>query len=126
MANSKMVESLPCQMSKEEIAMKSSQMAGKLDELNTVEASKASETKRMGEEMKRLKSQLDHLGTEVRHGIEYRPTECYEVPRYRELKVDIVRDDTGEVVRSRAMHPNERQEALALGNDEAREAAREH
>lgn len=113
------IESLPCEMTPAELALKSSQMASKLDELNGVEAEKSRVTKKLGEDMKTLKAQLDHLGTEVRTGIEYRPIECYEVPRYERLKVDLVRMDTGEIVRSRAMHPNERQEALDLGVAEA-------
>lgn len=122
----KIIESLPCRMTTEEIALKSSQMAAKLAELNGIEANKQQVTKQLGEDMKRVKGQLDAVGTEVRTGIEYRPIECYEVPRYRGLKVDMVRGDTGDVVRTRAMHPNERQEALALGSPEARDAASEH
>jgi len=122
----KTIESLPCEMTTAELALKSSQMAAKLAELNGLEANKQQVTKQLGEDMKRVKLQLDNVGVEVRSGIEYRPTECYEVPRYRDLKVDLIRNDTGEVVRTRAMHANERQEALDLGNPEAREASNEH
>lgn len=118
------IENLPCKMTPQERALKSEQMAAKLDELNGIEAKKSAVTKQLGEDMKRVKAQLDSVGVEVRTGLEYRPIECTENPRYADGMVDLIRCDTGDVVRTRAMHPSERQEALDLREKEIKQAER--
>jgi len=58
----KTIENLPCEMTTaeivkaiEELALKSSQMAAKLAELNGIEANKQQVTKQLGEDMKRVR-----------------------------------------------------------------------
>jgi hypothetical protein len=111
------IEQLACEMTPKERLLKSTELAKKIDEQVALEEEK----KGFNEAWKGRKNTVDLavriLASEVRTGKETRPVECFESPRYGEMMVDLIRSDTGEVVRARPMHPSERQLAL----DEARD-----
>lgn len=120
----KQIRDLPCKMTAAEVALKSAQMAAKLEEMGTLEAKKKSVTTQLAEEIKEVREQLNYVGREVRTGLEYRPVTCIEEADFATSKVDLVRTDTGEVVSTRVMHPDERQQVLDLREREL-EAMRE-
>jgi hypothetical protein len=111
----KVVEYVPCKLTAEEELMKGKQVAQLLSEISTLEDEKKSEAKRIATEVEDKRTEMYARGEEIRRGEEMRPIECFERPRYVDNMVDLVRTDTGGVVRSRPMHPNERQTALDMG-----------
>lgn len=105
-------EELPCHLSAHEKLLKSESLAERLKDVHTVDAERKEAMADFKQRADELEKQVDKLALEVRTGREYRQVECFESASYSDSKVDIVRKDTGEVVRSRAMHPNERQEKM--------------
>jgi hypothetical protein len=105
-------EELPCHLSAHEKLLKSESLAERLKDVHVAEAEKKDAMEEFKLRLGGLEKQIDKLALEVRTGREYREVECFESASYSDNKVDIVRKDTGEVVRSRAMHPNERQEKM--------------
>lgn len=110
------VEELPCKLDAQEKLLKSEQLAQKLGEIKQLEDDKKASAKRFGSEIEEKRGDASKLAQEIRTGSELRPIECTERARYADLMVDLIRLDTGEVVSSRPMHPQERQAALDLGD----------
>lgn len=111
------VESLPCQMTAQETILKGKELAEVASEIEAIEAEKKLSASELKKRRERTDARVRELAREVRSGVEYRPIECFEVPRYSTQMVDLVRSDTHHVVRSRAMDPSERQTHLDLGQD---------
>ena len=127
MAESKVMQDLPCVLSRDEKAVKSDELVKRLDEKEVLEERKKS----AADDFKRLITAKDcevrKLAREISTGIEYREVECDEILSFGRNQVDLIRKDTGEIVSSRTMRPEERQEALALDgpgddDDESEEA----
>lgn len=112
----KTVEQLPCKLSVEETLLKSRQLAQLSKDVSVLEEAKKAEQARFKTEIDDKESAISRLVQEVHSGEELRPVECYERPRYADMMVDIIRTDLATVVRSRPMHPTERQTALDMGD----------
>lgn len=119
------VKDLPCVMTAAEKALKSDQLVAVLGTINDLEEEKKAATAELGAKLKSEKKRGGFLAHEVRTGKEVRPIECVERNRYEDDLVDLIRNDTGEVVQTRAMDPRDRQAHMDLGRtDEAREKKR--
>jgi hypothetical protein len=121
MTDSQIVKSLACVLSRDEKAMKSELLVRCLEEKEGLEERKKSSA----DDFKRLITAKDcdvrKLTHEISTDIEYRDVECHEVMSFGRNQVDLMRTDTGEIVSSRTMRPEERQGALSLagpGDDE--------
>lgn len=111
----RVVEQLPCPLEPAEVLLKGKQAAQLLNEISALEEQKKATSKRLQQEADDKRGQVDKLAEEIRTGEELRPVECYERPRYGAAMVDLIRTDTAAVVRSRPMHPSERQLAMDTG-----------
>ena len=114
MTDSQIVKSLPCVLGRDEKAVKSELLVRCLEEKEGLEERKKS----AAEDFKRLITAKDcdvrRLTHEISTGIEHRDVACHEVHSYARNQVDLIRDDTGEIVSSRTMRQDERQEAIAF------------
>ena len=108
------VQSLRCELTAEEKVRKSIELAEGVREVERLEAEKTANAKAFKDRLDARKLENTNLAYDVRTGTEERPVECYEVPRYDDLQVDIMRTDTmpHALVRSRNMQPHERQTQL--------------
>lgn len=113
------VEKLPCDLTRDEKLLKAEEMAEHLKVRAEVEVEAKSSADDYKTQLKRLDRLVGDRAEEVRTGVEYRQIECVERGSYRMNKVDVIRCDTGEVVRSRPMTVSERQDSLPFSAEEA-------
>ena len=109
-------EQLKCALTEDEldkIADRSAHITGEIE--NKRSAMKSSQSA-MASEIKSLESQLSSLASKRRDRCEYRMVDCERVFDYTRNEVKLVRTDTRETVRSRAMAGSERELELRLAN----------
>lgn len=109
------VQDLPCKLTATEKLLKSDQMAKVHAKIVELELEKKAAGASLKTSIDARKTELALLAREIETGEERRPVECRERPRYRDLMIDIIRLDTGEVVATRSMEPAERQKAIDYG-----------
>ena len=114
-------EALRVVLSPEELNIKAQELARHLQETAEIEAGQARERKAQGEHLKLRKAREQDLANDIAAGSEMREVVCVEEPDYQARVVRIIRTDTGEVVRMRAMQPGERQAELFVLNGAADE-----
>ena len=105
-------EDLRCELTPEELAAKADECAlalGGIDQLNAERKEAIEETRG---ELKRVGAEVAKLARELREKACYREVNVHEERRFAENTIAIVREDTGALVRSRPMTPEERQVAL--------------
>jgi hypothetical protein len=112
------VEQLPCELTRDEKALKADEMAGALKHYGELELRAKASADEYRRELKRIRAIVDERAEEVRTGVEYRAVECAKRDRFRDNQIDVVRLDTGEVVRSERMSVEERQGKLSLADDD--------
>lgn len=106
------IEQLPCELTPEEILRKSREMTQLAREKAVLVEQKKQVASEMKNQIADKDAQINKLINEVHTGEELRPIECFERPNYADNVVHLVRTDTAEIVRTRGMHPSERQTAL--------------
>jgi hypothetical protein len=111
-------ESLRVSLSPEELVTKSQELARHLQETQDIKDRLARERKLQQEQLKEREQREQELALDVALGSEMREVACFESPRWSERLVDIVRADTHEVVRTRAMQPEERQREMFVVRDD--------
>lgn len=119
------VEKLPCDLTRDEKLKKAEEMAEQLKARAELELTAKASADEFKQKLKQLDRTIGDRAEEVRTGLEYRQVECTERGRYRDNIVDVIRIDTGEVVRSRPMTVNERQDSLPLFSSEDSTATRQ-
>lgn len=112
---SEFVEKLGCELTREEQLQKGTEMALLLQRLEETESEAKSVADGYKRDIKKLERTIGDRAEEVRTGIEHRLVECTERGRFREGLVDVIRTDTGEVVRTRPMTEAEKQQPLPFG-----------
>lgn len=117
------VLTLRCKITQAEIQQSGEQLAETVEALEALQDAKSNASKAYDEEIKAKRRTRDALALDVRTGTAERCVECYEQPRWSELLVNVVRDDTGEVVRTRSMTDDERQLVLDVAEPSADESA---
>lgn len=111
------VEKLPCELTRDEKESKANEMAELIKVHGEVEIEMKSVAEGFKRHLKKLDQDITDRAEEVRTGVEHRLVECTERGRYRDNKVDVIRCDTGETVRSRPMTITERQDSLPFNED---------
>ena len=111
------VETLRVQLTPDERIQRGTALAKLNLELVQLEEQKAEAVRSWAEKIKAKKIEGGRLAHDVDTGTEERPIKCDERPRFGELVVEVVRRDTGEVVRTRPMLPEERQVPLSIVRD---------
>lgn len=112
MSRTTMIESLPCKLTGPEKLQKSDALVAELGGIRDDEETKKNATSAISQRIKERKAKVSSLGAELRSGEEFRDVECFERPLFDVMKVELVRCDTGDVVRTRGMHPSERQKSM--------------
>lgn len=103
------VEPLLVRLTDDESLRKAEELARHLQETAQRKAQRAQDQKRFNEELKAREAHEAQLAADIASGTETRLVEVFEAMRFSDLLVDIVRADTHEVIRTRAMQPHERQ-----------------
>ena len=116
-------ETLRCDLSEAEVRDRADQAARAFGEAAESEVELTAIGTEMRGQIKRLRAQVGELLRAVREAAEYRPVDCVERRNEGEANVEVVRVDTGEIVRSRPFTQDERQ--LGLLPQEDSEAATE-
>lgn len=104
---------LPCKLTDEEWAQRASECATTTNDCETEEARQASVKAELKARMSELESKRKQLAEIVQRREEFRDVEVQHIGDAT-LRVQIIRTDTGEVLGTRAMTEQERQEALPL------------
>ncbi len=115
------MQELPVRLTPDEKARKSEQLVKALEDKDGLEHAKKAAVDDFKQRLTAKDYEVKRLTREVSTGIEYREVACEEVMAFGRSQVDLIRSDTGEVVSSRAMRPEERQEAMDFagpGDDE--------
>lgn len=111
----KTIEDLPVPLTQAEILLKSKEHAKLSMDRAELEERKKLAAADFKNKIDSLEDRIYALVKEVHTGIELRPIECYDVPNYKDEMVETKRSDSHETIRSRPMHPTERQLALEVG-----------
>jgi hypothetical protein len=111
---------LPCRLSPDEmldIAVRKSKLEGELEEL---EEEFSEEKRSWNKRLEELEGRIGVMRSELRTGEQRRVVTCFE--RWRGQLIEIVRDDTGEVVDTRASTLRDTQQTIPgtgdAGDDE--------
>ncbi len=112
----KIFETLKCDLTDEELLETGRQLARAQSNLTHAEANKKQIDARLKGEIDGYRLQAAELSERVNTGYELRAVECKEVPDRLNLNVQIIRMDTGELVRQRAMTEREREQLLPFGH----------
>jgi hypothetical protein len=105
-------EQHPVDLTPKEKLLKSEMLAEELHQLDQLDLKKKLFMDDWKASVAEHETKRDELARHVRTGKEYRDVECFESPQYEDSTVEIIRRDTGEVVRKRAMRPDERQQKM--------------
>lgn len=115
-------EHLPCQLTGQELVLKSKALAELLCDQANIELEKKEANADFKARLDSIDTKMASLAQEVRTGREYRDVACIERADWTDNRVEIVRTDTGEVVRIRPLQQGERQEALPYARSAAARA----
>ncbi len=107
-------ERLPCKLDAQELLLKAKSLSQLLCDKGNVELEKKDANADFKRRLDAIETRVCELGLEVRTGREYRDVQCVERADYQDNRVEIIRVDTGEVVRMRPLEVHERQESLAF------------
>jgi hypothetical protein len=98
---SKEHETLPCDLTSEELEQKGQDLATICEEISQVEAEKSDTAKQFKERLERLEAKKSVLARQVKTRSEEREVEVHALLLVDDRTVRTVRTDTGETVRQR-------------------------
>ena len=111
--------SLPCPLTEDELSLKREEMVAAERTLTEAEGQESSQAESWKQRKKGLendretaRAMLSIVATVVREKREFRDIEVVETKDHDRKKVDLVRVDTGEIIESRGMTPEELQRTL--------------
>jgi len=105
-------EQLPVELTHEELEAKRKELASLFRRDRDAEQEKKDATKRLGEELKSIRQDLDNLEEQCTSGRELREVEVVEQADPNQGIMRVIRIDTGEVVSTRPLTADERQVAM--------------
>jgi len=100
---------LPCTLTIDEIAAHAAELAIKVRDHDVIEEEKKSANSTFKARLDGLETEMRRLARLVREKKESRDVECMWVADFDAGRVDLVRQDNGEIVDTRAMTPEDRQ-----------------
>lgn len=115
--------SLPVDLTDDEMLARAAEWAESVDALEVVAAELAEAKAEAKEKTTKLESRIADLRRQVRTKRETRGVVCYDLTDYRRGCVETIRTDTGAVVSTRALRPDERQTSVLLRAGQADELA---
>lgn len=102
-------EELPCKLTVDEHTRISEKLAAAIAERTALEVKKKETAKGFTDDIATIKRGIEKLRDAVEKHEEPRMVECSEESDFATNKVTVIRKDTGETVRTRAMEPEERE-----------------
>lgn len=112
------LERLPCKLTPEEIAAESLALAHQINARDALTLEKQLAAQRFAKDLKEAERKIGDLAEAVRTGVEYRQIATRDEPDFERGVVEIIRVDTGAVVRKREMRADERQELPGANDDD--------
>jgi uncharacterized coiled-coil DUF342 family protein len=100
---------LPVRLTRDEYDAKAQELTAKLMQVADLESDLAEMSKSMREKIKEENGNIKRLTTIVRSRQEDRDVECYEYRDSDRMIVQVIRQDTSEIVETRPMSASERQ-----------------
>lgn len=113
----KVTEILPVRLTPVELAARADELANLLQKRDTVDEEKSSANARFKSQFEEIDTRMSALGRELRDKEVAREVEVTRTMNYAEKIVETVRNDTGELVRTRSMSPDEMQMRFLPGGD---------
>ena len=107
-------ERLPCELTDDEVRAKGEQIAQLIGEIQDAEVAMKAQAEEAKDNIKGLKARTSALSSEVRTRREYRSVEVRESFDWGNRRVEVIRLDTGEVIRTRETTEAERQLHLSV------------
>ena len=111
-------EYLKCDFTEKEILEFGSDLARKHSEINELEEQKKRVTSDFKAKSDAAEAEASVLARKIQNKHEFRDVECQEIYNYVDKSVTIVRLDTGEIVKTRNMREDEKQELLFPDKEE--------
>lgn len=108
----KVTQSLPVQLTQEEIVEAARSLAKTTNELRDCESRKMEVTSQFAADLKKLKATTDSISIKISNGYEYKEVECAWALDYAKDTKTLTRLDTGEVVRTAQLTIEDRQGKL--------------
>lgn len=108
----KVTQSLPVQLTQEEIVECAKSLARTTNELRDCEARKMEVTSQFAADLKKLKATTDSISIKIANGYEYKEVECTWTLDYKQDTKTLTRLDTGETVRTTRLPIEDRQGKL--------------
>lgn len=112
---------LPVKLTSREVVERGQLAAQVIHKIDEVEREKKRVTADAKEQTDRLESELRRLSYIVEREEEDRTVECFWRFDFMKNEKNLLRDDTGEVVETKAMTDEERQIALEIGDEKTEE-----
>lgn len=103
---------LPVELTKDEIRLRGEELARKHAEWDEVESARKASQQQAKASLERIEAELKLLANNIRTGREYRDIEVSEQRNTARLTMDLIRQDTGEVVESRPFRSGELQTTI--------------
>ena len=110
-------ESLPCLLTSQEKLVKGEELVKRLEEKEDLEDKKKKSADDFKGAISIKEFDVKRLARQIGTGIEHREIECRELFHFARNLVETIRMDTGEVIRSRAMRVEERQEGFQYADE---------
>ena len=105
-------EKLPVDLTPEEHRMKADELARTIDHRARMTEQKRQSMAKYSELLKGYDKQIGDLAVQIREGVEYREVPCTERQNFETNCVEIIRVDTGAVIRHETMTAKQRQKEL--------------
>jgi hypothetical protein len=118
-------EYLKCEFIEHEILEFGNELARKHSEITELEEMKKRVVSDFKAKTDAAEAEASILARKIQNKHEYRDVECQEVYNYVDKSVTIVRNDTGEIVKTRDMREDEKQELLFPDEEEDEEDTEE-
>jgi hypothetical protein len=113
----KATEILPVRLTPVELAARADELANLLQKRDQVDEEKSAANSRFKMQFDEIDTRMSALGRELRDKEVPREVEVTRTMNYSEKIVETVRNDTGELVRTRSMSPDELQMRFLPGGD---------
>lgn len=109
-------ENLPVPLSEKEMLSHGERIGILLHEIDEIDAKKKAANDLHKTQRERLEAEVRQLGGELKNKAKIQQVQVKEVSNWEQAQIEVVRMDTGEIVRARDMTATERQRTFDVGN----------
>jgi len=119
------IERLPCKLTNDELRVKGEELARLISNMSEVELAKKAKTAEFNGRIGDLQEKQDALSHEINQKAEVREVKCEEEFNWETNVVETIRTDTGAVIHTRIIRPEERQRKMEVVDMGERRAGRQ-